>query len=108
MAMVRLGKVARGKSRWVGFSIAPAIESREACHASISDYLSGISWKMYDCKLNNSRTLVIIRVPLEECDEAISKIKKCVAASFKPSLYRIKLVREQRYSIFMKTVYNHN
>jgi len=95
MTMIRLGKVARGKSRWVGFSIAPAIESREACHASISDYLSGISWKMYDCKLNNSRTLVIIRVPLEECDEAISKINKCETMQTITKSGKIRLVRER-------------
>jgi len=95
MTMARLGKVARGKSRWVGFCITPAIESREACHASISDYLFGISWKMYDCKPNKSSTLVIIRVPLEECDEAISKLNGSGTMQTLTKSGKIRLVRQR-------------
>ena len=93
--MARPGKVARGKRRWVGLCITPATDSRESCHALISDYLSDINWKMYDYKTSQSSTLVIIRVPLEECDDTISKLNDSGPIQTLTKSGKIRLVRER-------------
>ena len=93
--MAGLGKAARGKRRWVGIRISPAINSRESCQTMITDLLSGIDWKMYDCKSDDSCTIVIIRVPLVNCDKTISRLNESESFETLTISGKIRLVRER-------------
>ncbi len=93
--MDRPGKAARGKRRWVGLRITPAADSRESCQEIISDYLSGLNWKMFDCKSDDLCTLVIIRAHLEDCDETISRLNESESIQTLTKSGKIRLVRER-------------
>ena len=93
--MAGLGKVARGKRRWVGIQISPVADSRESCHKILENQLAGIDWKMYDCEPDDSGTLAIIRVALEDCDETISRLNDSEIIETLTKSGKIRLVRKR-------------
>jgi len=93
--MAGLGKAARGKRRWVGIRISPTADSRDSCQEIITNQLAGIDWKMYDYRSDDSGTLAIVRVPLGECDEAISRLNNSEIIETLTKSGKIRLVRER-------------
>tara|TARA_A100001037_G_scaffold306799_1_gene355717 strand:- start:6470 stop:6772 length:303 start_codon:yes stop_codon:yes gene_type:complete len=93
--MAGLGKAARGKRRWIGIRISKATESRKSCQTILSNQLSGIDWKMFDYKSNKSDTFAIIRVRLEDCEEAISSLNESKLIETQTISGKIRLVRER-------------
>ena len=93
--MARLGKAARGKSRWIGIRITPPADSRESCRIAIDESIDGLEWKMYDCKSDESGTLAIIRIPLVFSEEATSRLNQSERISTVTKSGKIRLVRER-------------
>ena len=93
--MARLGKVARGKRRWVGIHISPPADSRDSCEKAIAVPLGGIKWKMYDCRTDESGTLAIIRVSLEDCEEVTTRLNNSQNISTLTRSGKIRLVRQR-------------
>ncbi|MFL2493149.1 MAG: hypothetical protein ACJ0HH_00105 [Candidatus Thalassarchaeum sp.] len=93
--MARLGKAARGKRRWIGIRVSPPVDSRELCQIAIADAIDGIEWKMYDCRSNESSTLAIIRIPLDDCEETTSRLNLSERISTVTRSGKIRLVRQR-------------
>ena len=93
--MAGLGKAARGKRRWVGIRISPPTDSRDSCEKVIAAPLGRIMWKMYDCRTDESGTLAIIRVSLEDCEEATTRLNNSQNISTLTRSGKIRLVRQR-------------
>ena len=93
--MARLGKAARGKSRWIGIRLSPPLDSRESCRIAIGETIDGIEWKMYDCVSDESATSVIIRIPLAYSQEATSRLNQSEHITTVTKSGKIRLVRER-------------
>ena len=93
--MARLGKAARGKRRWIGICISPPVDSRGLCQIAIGDAIDGIEWKMYDCRSNESSTLAIIRISLDDCEETTSRLNMSEGITTVTRSGKIRLVRQR-------------
>ena len=93
--MARLGKAARGKSRWIGIRITPPADTRESCRIAIGESIDGIEWKMYDCMSDESGTSAIVKIPLAYSEEAISRLNQSEHISTVTNSGKIRLVLER-------------
>ena len=92
--MAKPTKALRGKHRWIGISVQ-GDQKRDDLNAQISEVLIGIKFKLFDCLISDSMTRGIIKVSINDYEDArglISSHKKIESIS---SSGKIKLVRQR-------------
>jgi hypothetical protein len=94
--MAGLGKVARGKRRWIGVIISTQDTSREACEEILGRLLEGLHWRLYDHYIESDGSVgAIVKVPLNDCEAATSRINSDEGCCTITRSGKIKLVRER-------------
>ena len=94
--MARLGKAARGKRRWIGVRISSRATSREACEEILESLREGLHWRLYDHYIGPDGSVeVIVKVPLNDCEAATSRINSDEGCCTITRSGKIKLVRER-------------
>ena len=94
MGMARLKKSARGKHRWVGFTVDQRL-SREDLDEFLSTNLDLISWRLFDILESNGKTISILKVPLVDFQATLSELNDVDGISTLTSSGKIKLVRKR-------------
>jgi len=94
--MARLGKAARGKRRWIGVRFSSQAENREACEKILGRLLEGLHWRLYDHYIESDGSVgAIVKVPLNDCEDATSRINSDEGCRTITRSGKIKLVRER-------------
>ena len=94
--MAGLGKAARGKRRWIGVRFSSQAESREACEKILGRLLEGLHWRLYDYYIEPDGSVgAIVKVPLNDCEAATSRINSDEGCRTITRSGKIKLVRER-------------
>ena len=93
--MAKLNKAARGKHRWIGFEISMAEISRSKCENIFSKTLSNLNWRLFDLNISDNVSKGIVKVPLEDYENAILLINNNEYLETLTSSGKIRLVRER-------------
>ena len=95
MNMAKLTKAKRGKNRWIGLEVDRKIDSREILEEIMSGAMIGIEWRLFDMKNKALTALAIIKIPLEDSEEAKMRINSVEGVVTKTTSGKIRLVRER-------------
>ena len=90
--MARLNKAARGKHRWIGFSITQLC-TREELQRIIEPIFQDLEWRLFDVSANEIGTMAIVKVDLNDYKNATSLLNEADGISTITSSGKIRLVR---------------
>ena len=93
--VVKLGKAARGKHRWIGLTIHGQKNGRDACEEVLTKQLGGLEFQLYDCISDSDHVSAIIKVALGDYREVLTRIESADSISSRTSSGKIRLVRER-------------
>lgn len=93
--VVKLGKAARGKHRWIGLTIHGQKNGRDACEEVLTKQLAGLEFQLYDCISDSDHVSAIIKVALGDYREVLTRIESADSISSRTSSGKIRLVRER-------------
>ena len=93
--VVKLGKAARGKHRWIGLTIHGQKNGRDACEEVLTKQLGGLKFQLYDCISDSDHVSAIIKVALGDYREVLTRIESADLISSRTSSGKIRLVRER-------------
>jgi hypothetical protein len=87
-------KSARGKHRWIGFTIENSY-SRTEIERLLEIRLNGSGWRLFDVAGAKGKTHAILKTPLEEYPKTLSQINNFKDMETLTSSGKIRLVRER-------------
>ena len=87
-------KSARGKHRWIGFTIENSY-SRTEIERLLEIRLNGSGWRLFDVAGAKGNTHAILKTPLEEYPKTLSQINNFKDMETLTSSGKIRLVRER-------------
>ena len=87
-------KSARGKHRWIGFTIENSY-SRTEIERLLEIRLNGSGWRLFDVVGSKGNTHAILKTPLEEYPKTLSQINNFKDMETLTSSGKIRLVRER-------------
>ena len=87
-------KSARGKHRWIGFTIEKSY-SRTEMERLLEIRLNGSGWRLFDVVGSKRNTHAILKTPLEEYPKTLSQINNFKDMETLTSSGKIRLVRER-------------
>jgi len=87
-------KSARGKHRWIGFTIEKSY-SRTEMERLLEIRLNGSEWRLFDVVGSKGNTHAILKTPLEEYPKTLSQINNFKDMETLTSSGKIRLVRER-------------
>ena len=87
-------KSARGKHRWIGFTIEKSY-SRTEMERLLEIRLIGSGWRLFDVLGSKGNTHAILKTPLEEYPKTLSQINNFKDMETLTSSGKIRLVRER-------------
>ena len=92
--MPRPKKSARGKHRWIGFTIEKSY-SRTEMERLLEIRLNCSGWRLFDVLGSKGNTHAILKTPLEEYPKTLSQINNFKDMETLTSSGKIRLVRER-------------
>ncbi len=94
-------KAARGKHRWIGFSVENTI-SRTELERLLKNRLNGPEWRLFDIIEAEGNTLAILKTPLKSYNQALHQINNFKDMETLTSSGKIRLARERLNSFLEK------
>ena len=91
-------KAARGKHRWIVFKV-DFVPNRDKLTRYLESFLEENEWRLFDVLEGNGSTLAILKIPLDNYQDALSQINESESMSTITSSGKIRLARQRLHSI---------